>query len=124
MIDQRVHPNEGKAYPFFGRPAYTTPLPAQLSLRTGAAVLPFFGIPIAAWRRCRVVFYPPIPPEIGDRHPDAAIDHLTSSYLQVIEQAIREQPEMWLWMHRRWRKNPTRVLRGRRARRAARDISA
>lgn len=124
LIDQRVHPNEGEAYPFFGRPAYTTPLPARLSLRTGAAALPFFGIPVDSWRRCRVVFYPPIWPHVGDRDPRSAIDFLTSRYLQIIEGAIRQQPELWLWMHRRWRKNPTRILPRQSSRRASSDTSA
>jgi KDO2-lipid IV(A) lauroyltransferase len=46
LMDQRVHPREGKAYPFFGKPAYTTSMPARLSLKTGAPAVLIFGIPI------------------------------------------------------------------------------
>jgi KDO2-lipid IV(A) lauroyltransferase len=104
LIDQRVHPNEGKAYDFFGHPAYTTPLMARLSLRTGAPVVPVFGIPLEGWKRCRIVYRPPIFPESNG---EEAVDHLTRKYLGSIEEAIREWPELWLWAHRRWRKGRT-----------------
>lgn len=101
LIDQRVHPNEGRAYDFFGHPAYTTPLMARLSLRTGAPVVPVFGIPLDGWKRCRIVYRPPIFPETNG---EDAVDRLTLQYLRSIEEAIREWPELWLWAHRRWRK--------------------
>lgn len=104
LIDQRVHPNEGKAYDFFGHPAYTTPLMARLSLRTGAPVVPVFGIPLEGWKRCRIVYRPPIFPESNG---EEAVDHLTRNYLRSIEEAIREWPELWLWAHRRWRRGRT-----------------
>jgi len=117
MIDQRVHPNEGKAYRFFGRPAYTSPLPANLSIRTGAPVVPFYGIPSEDGRRIRVVIHPPIrptdPPRPGEEHLEP-IDRLTLRYVEEIESVIRERPDLWLWMHRRWRKNPTFVTKKRR----------
>lgn len=103
LMDQRVHPNEGKAYPFFGRPAFTTSIPARLSLRTGAPAVLIFGIPIDNWRRCRIVIHPPILPEPGTERSEAAVDELTTRYLTIIEDTIREQPHLWLWMHRKWR---------------------
>ncbi len=105
LIDQRVHPREGKAYPFFGRPAVTTLLPAQLSLRTGAPVVPVFALPEDDWRRFKIIITEPIyPPDEATR---SSADELTTQYLEVMEQAIRKYPELWLWMHRRWRVNPT-----------------
>lgn len=109
LIDQRVHPRDGRAYPFFGHPAFTTLLPAQLSIRTGAPVVPVFALPEDNWRRFRIVITEPIyPPDDGDR---SALDALTARYLQVMESAIRKYPHLWLWMHRRWRVNPTRKRR-------------
>ena len=103
LMDQRVHPNEGKAYPFFGRPAYTTSMPARLSLRTGAPAVLIFGIPIDNWQRCRIVIHPPILPDPGTGRSEAAVDDLTTRYLGIIEETIRKQPHLWLWMHRKWR---------------------
>lgn len=99
LIDQRVHPNEGILVPFFGQPAVTSPLPAILSLRSGAPVVPLFGLPEPRGRY-RVVVGPAIEPEGSGA---AAVVALTRQYLEVVEEEIRRHPEMWLWMHRRWR---------------------
>ncbi len=101
VIDQRVHPNEGIETPFFGHNSFTSPLLARLSLRTGVPVVPMFAYPEPP-DRFRVVAHPAIPPE---GNGDTAIEALTLAYLEVIERAIREQPELWLWMHERWRKH-------------------
>lgn len=101
VIDQRVHPNEGIETPFFGQPSFTSPLLAGLSLRTGAAVVPMFAYPEPP-DRFRIVVEPPIEPVAEGPDPRRA---LTLRYLEVIEAAIRERPEMWLWMHERWRKH-------------------
>ena len=98
LIDQRVQPREGIEVPFFGRPARTTPVLARLSLRTGAPVVPVAVLP-APRGRYRFVARPPIFPE-GEG--EEAVLALTRRYLEVAEEQIREHPEMWLWMHRRW----------------------
>ena len=101
VIDQRVHPNEGIETPFLGRPSFTSPLLARLSLRTGAPVVPMFSYPEPP-DRFRVVVHPPIEPDPAGDDPRL---EMTLRYLNVIETAIRERPEMWLWMHERWRKH-------------------
>lgn len=113
LIDQRVHPHEGKAYRFFDHPAYTSPLLAELSLRTGAPIVPFFGIPQG--KRYRLVLHDPIFP--GSEGAET-VDEITLASLQVVEAEIRRDPGLWLWMHRRWRKNPA-SRRRRTPRRAA-----
>jgi KDO2-lipid IV(A) lauroyltransferase len=100
LIDQRVKPREGIEVSFFGRPALTTPVLARLSLRTGAPVVPVAAYP-APRGRYRFVAHPPVFPE-GEG--EEAVAALTRRYLEVAEEQIREHPEMWLWMHRRWGK--------------------
>jgi len=106
LIDQRVHPNQGVQVPFFGRPSWTSPLPAQLSLRSGVPVVPLF-----AYRnrggRYRIVAHPPIRPTNPTRsRPDASeVVALTTRYSEVTEAAIRRELEQWLWMHDRWRRH-------------------
>jgi KDO2-lipid IV(A) lauroyltransferase len=100
LIDQRVQPREGIEVPFFGRPALTTPVLARLSLRTGAPVVPVAVIP-APHGRYRFVARRPVLPE-GEG--EEAVAALTRRYLEAAEAQIREHPEMWLWMHRRWGK--------------------
>jgi len=99
LIDQRVQPNEGIRLPFFGRPAWTSPLLARVSLRTGAPVVPIFCFPLPRGRYHFVAREPIWP---GDEGPGAA-ESLTQHYIDVTEREIRRQPEQWLWFHNRWR---------------------
>lgn len=99
LIDQRVRAEEAIDVPFFGRPALTSPIVARLALRTGAPVLPVFG-DLAPRGRYRVRILPPIWPE-GRDDPDST-GELTWRALAVCEDVIREAPERWLWLHRRW----------------------
>src|ERR1700688_2587433 len=124
LPDQRVQEREGILVPFFGHPALTTPVLARLSLRDGCPVVPVFAYPQPGGRY-RMVIRPPILPEEaadagegaggaggeGAHDDDAsafgegagtAVAALTRRYLEAIEREIRDHPEMWLWMHRRW----------------------
>lgn len=100
LIDQRVQPQEGIAVPFFGREALTTPVLARLSIRTGAAVVPIAAYPEPGGYR--MVARPPILPDDFAVGGDDAVAALTRRYLEVAEEDIRQHPEQWLWMHRRW----------------------
>lgn len=107
LIDQRVQPHEGIEVPFFGRPASTSPILARMSLRHGAPVVPIYALPQPEGRYL-VVTRPAIhPPALADDAIDedreAAVHALTARYLAEMESEIRRHPEMWLWMHRRWR---------------------
>lgn len=103
LVDQRVQEREGIQVPFFGRPAWTTPVLARLSLRSGAPVLPVFAY-AEPKGRYRFVAHPPIAPPEGARDDEEVVTALTRRYLEATEEEIRRHPEQWLWMHRRWDK--------------------
>jgi hypothetical protein len=46
-----------------------------------------------------------VQPPAGDG-PDA-IREFTQRCTDVLEMHVRTKPELWLWMHRRWRDSPT-----------------
>lgn len=103
VIDQDAR-DQGTFVPFFGRPASTTPTLASIALRTGAAVLPSFSYPLPGGR-WRVVYDPEVPVRAtGDREAD--VRDLTAACTAIIERRVRERPELWLWMHRRWKTAP------------------
>ncbi|MCP4202108.1 MAG: lysophospholipid acyltransferase family protein [bacterium] len=106
LIDQRVHPFQGVQVPFFGRESWTSPLPAQISLRSGAPVLPLFAYRLPGGRY-RIVAHAPIRPTSASRSkPDASeVVTLTARYTQATELAIRRELGQWLWMHDRWRRH-------------------
>ena len=88
--------DHGVWVPFFGRVASTTPLPALLAKRTGAAVV---GVAIytAGRARWRIVVSSALE---DDRK---SVESLTAKANQVIEQQIRRAPEDWFWVHNRWK---------------------
>jgi Kdo2-lipid IVA lauroyltransferase/acyltransferase len=102
LIDQRVRAEVGVLVPFFGHEVWTSPVLAYLSLLTRIPVLPAFCTPRGK-DRYLLRFLPAITPDAPapDREAETA---LTARYLAVVEEEIRRQPEMWLWMHRRWQR--------------------
>jgi len=103
VIDQDAR-STGVFVPFFGRQASTTPTLALLALRTGAAVIPTYSVPRPDGTYL-VVYEPEIElRSTADR--DADILDLTARCTARIECWVREHPELWLWMHRRWKTRP------------------
>jgi KDO2-lipid IV(A) lauroyltransferase len=105
LIDQHLHTPDAIYVDFFRRPAATTSAVGALAARTGATVIPSFGLPIENGRY-RLVFDHPIEPPRDDT-PDA-IREFTQRCTDVLEMYVRRNPELWLWMHRRWRERPPR----------------
>lgn len=105
LIDQDAR-DQGIFVPFFGHPASTTDALARLALRTGAAVVPARCV-AEPKGRYRITYGPPLEPRrSGDREADAR--DLTARCTGILESWIRECPEQWLWMHRRWKTRPRR----------------
>lgn len=100
LIDQHIQDVDAVQVEFFGRPVNTTTALAALALRTGAAVIPSFALPLADGRY-RLVYEHPVPPPPPD-HPDP-VRELTQRCTDVLEMYVRRYPDLWLWMHRRWR---------------------
>jgi KDO2-lipid IV(A) lauroyltransferase len=102
LIDQHIQTRDAVYVDFFERPAATTSAIAALALRTGAPVVPCFALPLAPGRY-RMVYEHPIEPPSADS-PDA-IQEFTQRCTDVLEMYVRRHPELWLWMHRRWRED-------------------
>ncbi len=100
LIDQHVLGAGAIPVDFFGRPAATTTVLASLALRTGAPVIPVFSIPTAPGRY-RIIYERPVERPSADS-PDP-VREFTERCTAVLEACVRRHPELWLWMHRRWR---------------------
>jgi KDO2-lipid IV(A) lauroyltransferase len=100
LPDQAVLPREGVLVPFMGRNAWTTPAPAKLAVRSGSTIVFAFCIPDGA--RHRLEFEEPIRVDQlseSERNDEA----LTARINDVISRRIAARPELWLWMHDRWK---------------------
>ncbi|MEK7367812.1 MAG: lysophospholipid acyltransferase family protein [candidate division NC10 bacterium] len=104
LLDQNVAREQGVFVDFFGTLACTTTAATLAARRTGAALLP-----VVCPRRAPGCFTVRIGKEIpvavtGDRRRD--ILATTAEATAVLEGFIREHPEQWFWVHRRWKTRP------------------
>ena len=95
MIDQRV--SEGEKVNFFGQPAYTTTLPAQLALKYKLPIIPVF-----IERDKNSKFIIEFQKEIDIHNYKNKID-LTLKLNEILEAMIRKNPNQWIWTHNRWK---------------------
>ena len=95
MIDQRV--SEGEKINFFGKPALTTTLPAQLSIKYNLPIIPVF-IERTFENNFKIKFYK----EIYSGDQDNKIV-LTEKLNRVLENMIIDKPNEWIWTHNRWK---------------------
>jgi len=98
LVDQKT--DQGVAAPFFGRDAMTTPAPAALALKLGAALLPTSNERLNG-ARFRMRIHPPIQFTPSGDH-EADIVALTAKINAAVEDCVRARPSQWLWIHRRW----------------------
>lgn len=99
LVDQKM--NEGVAVPFFGREAMTAPAVAQLALRYDLPIIP---ARVVRTRGCRFhgTAYPPLAYiKTGDEEKDTLA--ILTAINDLLENWIREYPEQWFWVHKRWR---------------------
>lgn len=99
--DARGH---GAFVPFFGRQTSTPVGPARVSLATGAPIV-FGTCSRRPDGRHAAVVCPPLWPE-GDAHDEGAVRALTARHAALLERAVRESPDSWFWLHRRWKSSP------------------
>lgn len=98
LIDQKM--NTGIPVPFFGRDAMTEKVLARLALRYDCVIIPA-RVERISGAKFRMTCYPPM--EIrrtGDDDADAL--HLMTQINARLEEWIRQRPEQWFWLHRRW----------------------
>jgi len=105
LMDQNTTLQEGIFVDFFGIPAATTTSVALFALRTDAPVLPGFLTPMRAGRYTIRFLAPLEVIRTGDTNRDLEIN--TRKFNEVLEKVIREQPESWLWGHKRWKTQPS-----------------
>ncbi len=105
LMDTNMTPPQGVFVDFFGIPACTASGLARIALRTDAAVVPGFTIWDKSLRKYRLHF--DLALELirtGDLEADIVAN--TQQFTKVIEDYVRQYPDQWLWVHRRWKTRP------------------
>jgi KDO2-lipid IV(A) lauroyltransferase len=100
LIDQRAKRSEGIWADFFGRKAPTTPSLAVLAMKTSAPVLPVFMVR-NGFQKHRLLIKEPLELiHTGDIKKD--VEANTQLFNHTLESMIRQYPDQWFWVHRRW----------------------
>jgi KDO2-lipid IV(A) lauroyltransferase len=98
-------PPQGVFVKFFGIDACTASGVARIAMRTDATVVPGFTVWDSQLGKYRLLFDPALTLiRTGDEEADIVSN--TQLFTSVIEGKIRQYPDQWLWVHRRWKTRP------------------
>jgi Kdo2-lipid IVA lauroyltransferase/acyltransferase len=103
LADQNAGVN-GELLELFGRPASTAVGPYRLAQKDGAMILPAFI------HRKKGPYHELVLEEIiSIRENEDIIPHM-EKYNRLLEKHVRQDPEQWFWMHKKWKMNPVRKI--------------
>ena len=95
MIDQRV--TEGIKCDFFGKPAFTTTIPAQIVKKFGCEIVPVY-IERIENINFNLTFENPLKFEKNE-----TVEEITLKLNKVLEKMILNNPSQWILTHNRWK---------------------
>ncbi|MBN2564341.1 MAG: lysophospholipid acyltransferase family protein [Candidatus Eisenbacteria bacterium] len=106
MLSDQDAGRSGVFVDFLGEKASTPYGPARMSARTGAPLIP--GVAVREERgRHELIICPPVERPPADLPAEEQVRLLTQGYTSVFERFIRERPDHYFWMHRRWKTRPS-----------------
>ncbi len=93
LFDQHVF--GAPAFDFLGQPANTALSAAELALRYNALLIPFYGVRQPDGLSFETVLEAPV--------PASDVMQMTQAITDSLAARVRDDPEQWFWVHRRWR---------------------
>ena len=88
--------------PFMGHDATNVPGPAVMAMLSGVPI-----IPVCIYRNApfehELEFFPPIDMPDSDLPREESLRRIILECNLAIERFIRRRPELWFWLHKRWR---------------------
>jgi len=103
VVDQHMAKHRAIVCEFFGQLAATSPAPARFAFETGAPIIPGLMYRTDNKGGHGIRLGPPMEMETPYDDLDKNIRHNTERINRIIEGWIREFPEQWLWLHKRWK---------------------
>ena len=95
MIDQRV--SEGKKLDFFGKPAFTTTIPAQIVKKFNCEVVP---VHIERYEKIKFNLQIDKPIKFDE---NLSIEEITLNLNKILEKMVLKNPSQWILTHNRWK---------------------
>jgi KDO2-lipid IV(A) lauroyltransferase len=90
-----LHAHGGASLDYFGKPAITSLITAELALKYNAALIPVYAVRQANRLDFEIIVQDEIP------HSDA--ETMTQAVNDGLEALVRENMHQWFWIHRRWK---------------------
>ena len=103
LFDQHMAKHRAIVCEFFGQLASTTPAPVRMAFETGSPIMPIFMVRTATPGHHLIKVQPEFMLETPYESLDANIQHNTERLNRMLEGWIRQYPEQWLWLHKRWK---------------------
>lgn len=101
--DQDVADTSSVFVNFFGRPAYTPTGPVVIAMLSGAPIVP--AVSVREKGRLRLIVKEPIYVEKSGKKKEDILKY-TQQWSGILEEIIRQYPDHWAWVHRRWKTQP------------------
>jgi KDO2-lipid IV(A) lauroyltransferase len=105
LIDQNAR-RSAVFVPFFGRPASTISTVARLAIASGRPILFGYCLRRGTSFHWRLVLRGPLWAD-PEADPEEEMIRLTATISGWLEEAVRAHPDRWLWLHRRWKTQPS-----------------
>ncbi len=105
LMDQGTDEKSGVFVDFFGRKAGTPTGAVVFAMRTGSPILPMFTVRDGEDSHKIIIephFYLEIKPT-----DEETLQHNVQKITDIIEKYIRQYPEEWGWMNKRWKSKPS-----------------
>ena len=106
LIDQNVQAATASSWTSSAARPRPRPWPRRCAVKTGCALVAGLRRAAAPDGRYRLIYEPAARVDARAATARADIARLTQELTGVIERWVREQPEQWLWLHRRWKTQP------------------
>ncbi|MBY6065842.1 lysophospholipid acyltransferase family protein [Leisingera aquaemixtae] len=106
-----LHAQGGKPIDFFGKPAVTSTVPAELALKFGAALIPVYAVRQDNGLDFEIIMNA----EIAPSDPLT----MTKALSADLESIVRKHAGQWFWIHRRWKFRKRKSKSGQRAKQAS-----
>ena len=111
LIDQDAR-RHGIFVDFFGRPASTTPSVAKIAICIGCPIVFAYAQRIPRQNRFKLELKDIVIPR-PECDTSAEVHRITQRLTSDLEEVVRQAPEQWLWLHRRWKTYQDRLQRTR-----------
>jgi KDO2-lipid IV(A) lauroyltransferase len=100
IVGDQGMPESGFCSPFLGRNAWTSPLPALLSYRSGAPLIT--ATMTRSHGKYKIQYSNPLFPNLNEQS-DNEVPRFIREALSFLEKSILAHPCDWLWQHNRWK---------------------